>query len=109
MDQRYAFPVCLLLALAGTFGCSDDDEDPIEETQNGEECREACTGWERCSGEAFDVLECRQRCVEAIDDDRIGRGAVDDCDDCVDDADAAQCVAECADVCAVVTETFDVE
>jgi hypothetical protein len=96
MHRQAAFRVCLVLVLTGAFACTNDDN--FNEIEADDQCTSACDDWEDCVGQQFDVVECRQRCFEAADDDLVDTDTIDACSDCLDDA-GDQCAASCIDVC----------
>lgn len=75
--------------------------DVEEEIRNTIDCAQVCDQWNDCFGDTdevdVDITECTDTCEDRADADQAFEDAIDDCEDCLDDA-ANECTS-CWSLC----------
>jgi hypothetical protein len=89
-----------VFATGAFFTACDDDDGPFDEVEETLDCREACTDWQECVGDEFDVSDCTDRCEDLRDQNVVTEAQVEDCSDCLDAATALECSTACTAECA---------
>ncbi len=94
-----------VVGVGAFMGACSEDDNPISEVEDRLDCREACSDWQECVGNDFDVSDCTDECEDRRDRGDITEAAVESCSDCLDAAAADECSTACTTDCAgVITE-----